>query len=320
MGVTTRAEPLASPSGVYEALAATGLFRPRSLVAAVVERAEGGLTNRSFGVTIDSERYVLRLPGVGTAAYVDRAREAHNARAAARLGIAPEVIYADPRTGIALTRRIEGGRALDEEAFRDPALLERAVALLARLHRSRADFLGEMAPFAKLHQYFRLCERRRPDLLAPLEGARHEAQEQRAWVEATREPARPCHIDPAPSNFMLVAGAPPRLCLLDWEFAAFCEPVWDLAYLSADAALSEAQDERLLSCYYGRVEPEGRHRFVVYKGLAHLLSAAWAALRVADGDEAPGVRRLIAERGAESKRLLERATGAARRRTPSLST
>ena len=320
MGATLRAEPAVSPPGVREVLAATGLFRPRALAAATIEAVEGGLTNRSFGVTIDSERYVLRLPGVGTAAYIDRAQEAHNARAAARLGIAPEVIHADPRTGVALSRRIEGGRALHGAAFRDPALLERAVALLARLHRSGADFRGEMALFPKLDQYFRLCGRRRPDLLAPLEGVRRRARALRAWIEDTREPACPSHIDPAPSNFLLVAGVSPRLYLLDWEFSARCEPLWDLAYLSADAALSEAQDDRLLSCYYGRAEPERRHRFVVYKGLLHLLTAAWAALRVADGDEEPGVRRLIAERGAESERLLDRAAGPERRHAPSHST
>ena len=120
--------------------------------------------------------------------------------------------------------------------FRDPALLESAVGLLARLHRSDADFRGEMALFPILDRYFRLCGRRRPELLAPLEGPRRRAEELRPWIEGTREPDCPCHIDPAPSNFVLVAGASPPLYLLDWEFSARCEPVWDLAYLSADAA------------------------------------------------------------------------------------
>ncbi len=304
---------------MHDVLAGTGLFSVQSLAGAEIEPVEGGLTNHSFHVTIDSERFVLRIPGAGTDAYIDRAQEAHNARDAARLGIAPEVIHADPRTGVALSRRIEGGRALDEQAFRDPALLESAVDLLARLHRSHADFRGEMALFPILDRYFRLC-RHRPDLLAPLEGPRRRAEGLRRWIEGTREPECPCHIDPAPSNFVLVAGASPRLYLLDWEFSARCEPIWDLAYLSADAALSEAQDEHLLSRYYGGgVGSEREHRFAACKGLAHLLIAAWAALRVADGDEEPGVQRLRSERGAEAERLLERVSEPARRRAHSLS-
>ena len=179
--------------GTHDVLAGTGLFSAQSLASARIAPVEGGMTNRSFHVTIDSERFVLRVPGAGTGAYIDRAQEAHNARAAARLGIAPEVVHADPRTGVALSRFIEGGRALDVRAFRDPALLESAVDLLARLHRSDAEFRGEMALFPILDRYFRLCGRRRPDLLAPLEGSRRRAEGLRPWIEGTREPECPCH-------------------------------------------------------------------------------------------------------------------------------
>ena len=291
---------------VREILAATGRFIAEALEGAVLAPAVGGLTNHSYHVSVGAGRYVLRMPGAGTRAYIDRAQEAHNARAAARLGIAPEVLHSDPETGVALVRCIDGGRALDERAFRDSATLEGAVELLARLHRSGADFRGEMALFPKLDQYFRLCcARRRPELLAPLQGLRRRAQRLGTWLEGAREAHRPCHIDPAPSNFMRAAGASPRLYLLDWEFSACCEPVWDLACLSAEAALCEAQDRHLLACYYGRAGARREDRFVAYKGLLHLLTAAWAALRVADGDEAPGVRRLIAERAAESERTLD---------------
>ena len=316
---TTRVGPLPWQGGVRDVLAAIGLFSERAVDCAEVVAMTGGLTNYSYRITVGTERYVLRMPGPGTGAYIDRKQEAHNARAAARIGIAPEVLHADPRTGIALVRCIEGGRTLDEAAFRDPGTLEGAVELLARLHRSGADFRGEMVLFPKLDQYWRLCEGRRPDLLAPLEGLRHRARGLREWLEGSREPRRPCHIDPAPSNFMHSADSPPRLYLLDWEFSARCEPDWDLADFSAEAALSEAQDRHLLSCYYGTVGPEREDRFLAYKGLLHLLAAAWAALRVADGDEEPGVSRLIEERAAESERVLDLAGAPASPRTRSRS-
>ena len=301
-----------------DALAATGLFSARSLAEAGIEPVEGGLTNHSFHIAVGEGRYVLRMPGAGTDAYIDRAQEAHNARAAARLGIAPDLVYSDPRSGVALTRRIDGGRVLDEHAFSDPATLERAVGLLARLHRSDADFRGEVSLFESLGRYYRLCERR-PDLLEPLEGARRRAQRLQSWIESAREPHRPCHIDPAPSNFMLGEGAPPRLYLLDWEFSARCEPIWDLAYLSADAALSEAQEAHLLSCYHGRAGAEDEDRFLAYKGILELLIAAWAALRIADGDEDPAVRGLLTERAAMAEQILESLTGGARSRVRSRS-
>ena len=295
---------------VIEALEASGRFGTAALCRAVIEPA-GGLTNRSYRVTIGSERYVLRLPGPGTGAYIDRQQEAHNAGAAARLGLAPQVMYADPRRGIQLVRYLEGGRALDARAFRDPAILEQAVGLLARLHRSGVVFRGEMAFFPKLAQYCRITEHRRPELLAPLAAPRHRAENLRRWIENGAEAPCPGHVDPAPSNFMRIEDAERRLYLLDWEYSARCEPMWDLADLSAEAGLSEEQDAHLLSCYYGRVGPEREDRFVAWKGLLHLLAAAWAAARLAtDGDDAD-FRHLLAERAARAAQILESAPGPA---------
>jgi hypothetical protein len=49
----------------------------------------GGLTNRNYRVTMGPKSYVLRLAGAGTAAYIDRRAEAHNAKVAAAAGLAP---------------------------------------------------------------------------------------------------------------------------------------------------------------------------------------------------------------------------------------
>lgn len=298
--------------GVIEALAATGRFGAAALEGAAIEPA-GGLTNHSYRVTLGSEAYVLRLPGPGTAVYIDREQEAHNARAAARLGIAPEVVYTDPRAGIQLVRCLEGGRALDPRAFGDPAILEQAVGLLARLHRSGAAFRGEMAFFPKLAQYCRLAERRRPELLAPLAAARRRAERLRRWLESGAAASCPAHVDPAPSNFLLMEGPERRLYLLDWEYSARCQPLWDLADLSAEADFSGEQDARLLSCYYGRVGPEQEDRFVAWKGLLHLLAAAWAAARLATDAGDPDLPRLLAERAEGAMRTLESLPGPAGR-------
>src|SRR5438552_10094558 len=64
----------------------------------------GGLTNRVFRVDHSGEQYVLRLPGAGTAEYINRANEAQAARAAAKAGVSPDVLYADAATGIMVTR------------------------------------------------------------------------------------------------------------------------------------------------------------------------------------------------------------------------
>ncbi|MGC5198841.1 hypothetical protein, partial [Aphanothece microscopica] len=95
----------------------------------------GGLTNRVYR----AGDLCLRLPGAGTEEYIDRRNEAVAAQEAARAGVSPEVLHADPVTGIMVTRFIAGAVTMSPEAFRSrsgaPA---RAGQVLAKLHRSGA--------------------------------------------------------------------------------------------------------------------------------------------------------------------------------------
>jgi len=70
---------------------------------------QGGLTNRVYKLDFGRDRrFILRLPGKGTEAYIDRAVELHNAKVAAAAGVSAEVVHGDEKTGVLLTRCIDG--------------------------------------------------------------------------------------------------------------------------------------------------------------------------------------------------------------------
>lgn len=62
----------------------------------------GGMSNKNFRVAYQGRDYVLRLPGVGSEAMVDRAHEQINSLLACDLGINPPIRYFDPATGLSL--------------------------------------------------------------------------------------------------------------------------------------------------------------------------------------------------------------------------
>ncbi len=97
-------------------------------------------------------RFVLRIPGDGTAAIIDRRVEETNARAAAAAGVAPEVIYfgAD---GVMLTRFVDGEPLAAESLKRDSGALERAALVLRRLHDGADVFERRFEPFAIADSY-----------------------------------------------------------------------------------------------------------------------------------------------------------------------
>lgn len=259
------------------------LFAGRALDDLRVEQLDS-LTNRNFKLILGDEQFVLRIPGAGTASYIDRTAEANNARLAASIGIAPEVLHADSDSGLMVTRFVPAGAPLGVVDLQQRETLRRAVELLKRLHESRLAFMGRMELFPKLDQYIALAAGKGWPQGLDLTPFRRNAAAERQALETDTAWA-PCHIDPVPHNFVLgrpVGGT--SLFLLDWEYSAMCDPIWDLAALSIEARLDEPGDRFILDVYFGAASPRHARRFVVYKSLLNLLAAAWSVVQLVDGN------------------------------------
>jgi thiamine kinase-like enzyme len=267
---------------VASALSQIPLFAGRPLDDLRVEPLDS-LTNRNFKLTLGEEQFVLRIAGAGTASYIDRTAEAHNARLAAGIGIAPEVLYADPASGLMLTRFVPASTPLTAADLRQPATLRRAMDLLKHLHESGRSFRGRMELLPKLDQYIALAARKGWPEGLDLTPARGAAEAARPALEHAAAPRAPCHIDPVPHNFV-TGGTPQALYLLDWEYAAMCEPMWDLAAVSIEAELDKATDRVLLEAYFGAAALQQIGRFILYKALLNLLAASWAVVQLVDGN------------------------------------
>jgi thiamine kinase-like enzyme len=263
----------------------------------------GGMTNRNVKLSRDGESYVVRLAGRGTERYIDREREAHNAGVAAALGLCPEVLFVDPESGTMVSRFVEGAVALNEERLRHPEVLRAVVETLKRLHRSGRRFCGEMRLFPQLDAYLSLAKEGAAALVQELAAARAEAETLRVALERHQEAPAPCHIDPAPHNFIAehrVDGPAQaevgRIYLIDWEYSAMCEPMWDIAGLSIEGSFDPDQDAAMLDAYYGDATGARASRLALYKAALDLLAAAWGAVQLADENHNADFRAFVAER------------------------
>ncbi len=104
---------------VVAALRRIPLFEGVSEADMSAERL-GGLTNRNYRIDGPAGRFVLRLAGEGTAEYIDRAVEEHNARVAAGAGVNAEVLFFDTADGTMLCRYIDDSVTMDAQKFKDP--------------------------------------------------------------------------------------------------------------------------------------------------------------------------------------------------------
>src|SRR6185503_13091886 len=124
-------------------------LRGRSLT---VSPLNGGLTNRNYRIDADGQCYVLRVAGKDTALLgIDRASEVACSRAAAALGIGPEVIAYLPEHE-AMVRRFVAGRVLTSEDVRQPGVLGRVARALRRYHGGPPGE-GFFSPFATVRSY-----------------------------------------------------------------------------------------------------------------------------------------------------------------------
>ena len=99
-----------------------------------VEPIKHGLTNRSWLVSTERDRFVVRVSDAASAEelQIDRNSEAIVLQHVARAGIGPQVLRCDPPQGILVTRYL-GATWTEQDAHSDYNI-DRLASLLRRLH------------------------------------------------------------------------------------------------------------------------------------------------------------------------------------------
>ena len=212
------------------------------------EPLPGGLTNTNFVVLDGGRRYVVRVGGDIPEHGIVRAIELAASQAAAAAGISPIVYHHEPG---ALVMDFIEGRTLAPEDIRDPRNLERIVRLVRHAHRDIPRFFRGPAPmfwpFQVIRDYTHTLEdagsHHLPMLVRLLDAADR--------LEAAVGPIELVfgHNDLLAANFI---DDGMRLWLVDWDYAGFNSPLFDLGGLASNNGFSAAEEETLLALYFER--------------------------------------------------------------------
>jgi thiamine kinase-like enzyme len=245
----------------------------------------GGLTNLVFRIDTGKDRYVLRIPGEGTEAYINREVEIHNARVAARAGVSAEVIHADSASGVMLCRHIDGIVTMTPEEFaRREGAAARAGRALKQMHEWPEAFEFRFELFSMIDEYLGILDERKAELPPGYADVVESAQPVRAALERNPVQLAPCHCDPLCENFLDSAE---RMWIVDWEYSGMNDPLWDLGDLSVEAGFTAAQDIELMRAYCGREPGQAEvGRMVIYKALCDLLWTLWGLIQHSDDNPA----------------------------------
>lgn len=237
------------------------------------EPLHGGITNVNYLVTDGAAKYVVRLGADIVEHHVMRFNELAASRAAHAAGLSPAVVHAEP--GLTVIEFIQS-TTLSEADIRAPGMLERIVPLIRRCHIELPQHLRGPALIFWVFHVIR-------DYAATLKAtnSRHIPllPELLTINETLAAAAGPFdvvfgHNDLLAANF-LDDGR--RLWLIDWDYAGFNTPLFDLGGLASNNALNETQEIHLLELYFDApVTAELLHRYTAMKCASLLRETMWS--------------------------------------------
>lgn len=238
-----------------------------------IEPLGGGITNRNFLVTDAGRRAVVRIGDDIPVHQILRFNELAASRAAFAAGVSPAVLHHEPG---ALVIDFVEGRTLSAEDLRQRPMLEEALALVARAHREIPRHLRGPAlvfwVFHVLRDYAGSLRDGGSRHLPLLPGLLDDA----ARLESAVGPIDLVfgHNDLLPANFLHDGQ---RLWLIDWDYAGFNSPLFDLGGLAANNGLSPADEGWMLAAYFGR-DPDAAlwRAYRAMKAAAALRETLWS--------------------------------------------
>jgi thiamine kinase-like enzyme len=239
------------------------------------EALGGGITNHNAKVELDSETYVLRVAGKDTDLLgIDRSVELEATRAAAALGIGPDVVdFVEPEGW--LVTRFVAGTIPPVERMREPGMLARVARALKAFHDGPA-IAGRFDAFRVVETYRETALARGGEIPRAYDRAHGIAQrieKRRGAVEL-----RPCHNDLLNANFLDDGES---LRIVDWEYAGMGDRFFDLANFSINHELDSEGSASLLLAYLGEVRQEDVDALELMRFMSDFREAMWGVVQTA---------------------------------------
>jgi thiamine kinase-like enzyme len=260
--MTENADPIARVAGLA---CWSGPVTPEPLT--------GGITNKNYTVRDRGQRFVVRIGDDIPVHQVMRFNELAASLAAAAIGLSPPVIHHEP--GVLVLGFVDG-KTLAAEDVRERPMLRRILPLLRLCHREMPRHLRGPAlifwVFHILRDYAATIREGESRWIPELERLLAAA----AALEAAVGPIEVVygHNDLLPANFI---DDGKRLWLIDWDYAGFNSPLFDLGNLCSNNEVAPEDEDWLLESYFERpLDADLRRRYRAMKCASLLRETLWS--------------------------------------------
>ena len=236
--------------------------------AKILANLGGGPSSDSWLIAAGDKRFVARFDKpLARVLNLDRRAELDVLQIVSSAGIGPEVIWAEPETGILVTSYIPGN-ALSPSDIRDPLYLKALASTLRMLHSLPPR--GPVFAPEKVALVYATA--------AGTDSAKQIAEQAATLAEELRAiigQAALCHNDLVHTNIIGSGIGGGTVRLIDWEYAAVGDPLFDLAVVVRHHHFETELAEDFLDAYFQTSDKNHFARIEAYCRLYDLLAALW---------------------------------------------
>jgi thiamine kinase-like enzyme len=236
-----------------------------------IKKIYGGITNQNFLIKDNLKKFVVRLGEDIPEHLVSRSNEIIASKAASETNISPKVIYNSK--GILVLQYIES-ITLSAKNVRNK--INVIIPLIKKIHLEMPKkIIGQSLIFWVFHvirNYENFLRNNKSSYIKLLPDLLHKSE----LLEKNSSPHKIVfgHNDLLPANF-LDDGL--RLWIIDWEYAGFNTPLFDLGGLASNNNFSLKEEAYLLENYFEKkVDDETWQKYNALKCASLLREAMWS--------------------------------------------
>ena len=228
-----------------------------------------GMTNRHMLFSVNGTKYLLRVPGEGSNEIIDRFQEAEVYSVLKGKAISDKIIVMTPEKGYKITEFWDKARVCDHTNWED---VTRSIKHLRKLHDMNLQVNHSFDLRDRIQHYETL--RASESAFMDYEETREKVMELLNFLDTLPKDQTLCHIDSASVNFLFVED---DIHLIDWEYAAMCDPHIDVAMFCIYADYNQDEIDKAIGIYFDQeVSEESRIKVYSYVAVSGFLWSIWS--------------------------------------------
>ena len=239
-----------------------------------IKTLKKGMTNRSFIFTVDSKKYIMRIPGEGTDKLINRKEEADVYNTIKGKNVCDELFYINPDNGFKISSFVENSRVCDPYNFED---VSKCMKKLKHFHDMKLKVNHEFSIVKQIDFYESLWLEPK-SIFDDYQQTKKNVLSLIPFVNKNKAESVLTHIDAVPDNFLFSKnGKTENIQLIDWEYAGMQDPHVDIAMFCIYSLYDSKEEiDKVIDLYFeNNCDQKTRIKIYCYVALCGLLWSNW---------------------------------------------